>query len=153
MAIVQGSSREITDEAWDKKEHDWTGKAFYFVTTTFLLGKPLGLDGKLEELNREVRQNGYKLKNLMILIQHGKFKGKVMIEVEKQDKYDAQIHHYDIQTSCDTILHLGGLATLSKGIERLKERVAARRSMNPREIYYLYQTDPSALKIILFAVS
>jgi len=147
------SSREIAEETWDRKEHDWTNKAFYFVNVTFILGKALGLDAKLEQLNREVRQNGYKTKNPMILIQVGKLKGRIMIEVEKKDTYDAQIQHYDIATSCDTIVHMGGLASLGKGIQRLKERVAARRSRDPREIYYLYQQDPNAPKTILFSIT
>jgi len=44
------SSREIAEETWDRKEHDWTNKAFYFVNVTFILGKALGLDAKLEQL-------------------------------------------------------------------------------------------------------
>lgn len=146
-------SREISDEYWDRKEFEWTDKSFYFVTATFLFGKPLGLDGKLELLNREVRQAGYKIKNQMILIQHGKFKGRIMIEIEKKDQYDAQVQTYDTQTNCDTIIHYGGMSSLGKGIQRLKDRVAARRMMAPRLFFYMYQPDPNAQKTILFALT
>jgi len=148
-----GQTREISEETWDRKEHDWTGKAFFFVNVTFIFGNAVGLDTKLELLTREVKSNGYKIKSPMILIQQGKFKGRIMIEVEKKDLYDAQIQFYDTQTSCDTMVHLGGMTNLGKGIERLKERVASRRQMSPREIFYLYQSDPNASKTILFALT
>jgi len=151
--VPSPTSREFSDEAWDKVEHEWTGRCFYYVTATFLLGKPIGLDSKLEELNREIRQNGYKIKNPMILIQCGKMKGRIMMEVEKKDQYDAQVICYDVQTTCDTVVHYGGISSIGKGIERLKERVAARRMMNPREIYYMYQSDPSASRTIIFALT
>ncbi len=153
MAANVISSREISDEVWDRTEHDWAGKSFYYVTAIFILGKALGLDSKLEQLTREVREGGYKIINQMILIQHGKFKGKIMIEIEKKDLWDAQVFTYDVGTSCDTVLHLGGLSNLGKGIERLKERVVARRMRDPREIFYLYQPDMNNPKIIVFALT
>lgn len=147
------TSREITDEAWDRQEHDWTNKSFYYANVTFLLGSALGLDNKLEELNREIRSNNYKIKNPMVLIQSGKFKGRIMIEIEKKDQYDAQVVTYDTPTNCDTIIAYGGKAGIGKGVEKLKERVAARRGMDAREVYYLFQPDPNAQKTIIFALT
>ena len=153
MSPNMANIREISDDTWDRTEHDWSDKSFYYVSVTFLLGKPLGLDGKLEELNRDVRKGGYKIKNPMILIQHGKFKGRIMIEIEKKDLYDSQVFTYDPQTACDTIVHNGGISGLGKGIDRLRERVAARRISEPREIYYMYQPDPNSTKTVLFAIT
>lgn len=152
MAAVS-VSREISDEVWDRKEHEWTGKSFYFVTCTVIFGKPLGLEGKLEQLNREIRSNNYKVKNSMTLIEYGKMNARIMIEVEKKDQYDAQIHTYDVQTSCDTIIHYFTKGGIAKGMEYLKERVAARRSRDPRQMFYMYQPDPNAIKTILFALT
>jgi hypothetical protein len=147
------SVREISDEAWDRKEFDWTGRSFYFVNCTFLLGNAIGLDNKLEQMNRDLRTSGYKVKNPMILVEYGKFKGRVMIEVEKKDQYDAQYHVYDVHTNCDTIVLYGGLSNLKKGVDRLREWVTSRRSMEPRQIFYLYQPDTGVTKTILFGLT
>lgn len=146
-------SREISDEVWDRKEHEWTGRSFYFVNCVFVFGNPIGLEGKLEQLNRDVRANNYKIKNSMVLIEYGKMNARVMIEVEKKDTYDAQIHTYDVQTSVDTIIHYFTRGGIAKGFQGLKERVAARRSRDPRQMFYMYQPDPNAIKTILFALT
>jgi len=145
--------RGIDDASWDRKEFDWTGKSFYFVNFISLFGIHFGLNKKLEILNREIRQNGYKTKNSMVLIQYGKVKARTMLEIEKPDRYDAQVQNYDIATNADTIVHYSGLASLAKGVEKLKERVYSRRSMMPREIYYVYQSEGNANKILLIGLT
>lgn len=146
-------TREISDEVWDNKEHEWTGKSFYFVNCFFIFGNAIGLEGKLEFLNREIRTNGYKVKNSMVLIEYGKMNARIMIEVEKKDQYDSQVFTYDVQTSCDSKIHYFTKGGISKGFESLKERVAARRSRDPRQLFYMYQPNPNAQKTILFALT
>ncbi len=146
-------SREISDEVWDKKEHEWTGKSFYFVNCLFIFGKSIGLAGKLEQLNRDIKANNYKVKNSMVLIEYGKMNARVMVEVEKKDQYDAQVFTYDIHTSCDSIIHYFTRGGVSKGFQFLSERVGARRSRDPRQLFYMYQPNPSSIKTILFALT
>ncbi len=146
-------SREISDEAWDNRESEWTNRSFYFVNCIFILGNPIGLEGKLEQLNRDIKTNNYKVKNSMVLIEYGKMKARVMVEVEKKDQYDAQIHTYDVHTNCDTKIHYFAKGGISKGFDTLKERVAARRSRDPRQLFYMYQPSSTADKTILFALT
>jgi len=147
------ASQTINYAEWDQKEHDWTGKAFYFVNMTCIFSMPLSLGSKMEQLNREVRQAGYKIIDTSILIHAGAFSGKVMIEVEKRDIMDAQILSFDDQTKAYTTVHRGSSGGLSKGMKSLSEMVASRSGMAPRSIYYRYVDPDSAdYKTILFAI-
>lgn len=143
----------VDEVTWDRKEHDWTGKCFYFQEFYSILGKVLQMEEKLEALNREVRMARYKIVSPIIWVQVGKMKGRMMLEIEKPDRYDAQVRTFDIPTSADSIVHLGGMATLSRGIQRLKELVYARRQMEPREIYYAYQSAQAGNKIIIVGIT
>ena len=134
--------KQFMESSWTDKEFDWTGKSFYFVNVTSLLGKPVGLGGKMERLMREVRQNGYKTLNNIVLVQHGVMKAKVMIEVEKQDKYDAQVLTFEENTAVDTMVIKEGVTSLNTGAKRMKERVFNRRTMESRAIYYWKVTLP-----------
>lgn len=145
--------KSFSEEQWESKEFEWTGKSFYYVPILNILGHPIGLSSKLELLNREVRQNAYLTKNYIMLIQYSMFGGCAMIEVEKQDKYDAQVKTYDETTTVATIVHKGSLAGIGKTVKRLKERVVSRRGMLPREIYYWLTTGPGSERMVLFAVS
>ncbi|NQU06398.1 MAG: hypothetical protein HQ568_09920 [Calditrichaeota bacterium] len=147
------ASKPINYAEWEQKEHDWTGKAFYFVNMTCVFSKPLVLGSKMEQLNREVRQAGYKIIDTSILILAEAFSGKVMIEVEKQDIMDAQILHFEDKTQAYTTVYRGSPGGLSKGMKSLAEIVASRRGMSPRSIYYRYVDPDSAdYKTIMFAV-
>lgn len=139
---------------WDAREFDWTGKSFYFISGMNLFGKPIGIGDKFEQLMREIRKNGYKAKNNIILVQYSTFRGRVMIEIEKPDKYDAQIKFYDTQTTADTVLVHGGLSNLGKGVKRLRERVSVRRMIVPREIYYWLVAGPDKPdQVVLFGIT
>ncbi len=146
-------SRDISDEVWDNKEHEWTGKSFYFVNCFFILGNAIGLEGKLEKLNRDIKTNNYKVKNSMVFIEYGKMNARIMIEVEKKDQYDSQVFTYDIHTSADSKVHYFSKGNMSKSFELLKERVAARRSRDPRQMFYMYQPAQGAPKTVIFALT
>ena len=149
------SSIKINDVEWDQKEFDWTDKAFYFIPLTFIFYKPLAIGSKLEQLNREVHRAGYKVLSNMVLVQHAMFKGRALIEVEKMDKYDAQILHFEERTTVDTIVYRGSPIRISRGIKRLSERVASKRNMAPREVYYMYVTGSASdtYKTIIFGLT
>ncbi len=149
------SNGKIDESFWDNKEHDWTGKSFYYVHFFAVFYNPIGLGGKLERLYREIRAGGYKVLENMALIEYGMFKGRAMVEVEKQDKYDANILNFDDKTTVDTSVYRGAPGKISEEIKRLSERVASRRGMAPRFIFYKYVPDKSAevYKTILFAIT
>jgi len=138
---------------WDAREYEWTGKSFYYISINNLFGKPLGLSEKLVDLNREVRQNGYRPLNNIILVEYALFKGKLMVEVEKLDKYDAQLLTFDIQTTADSIVVHTGMSGLAKGIERLKQRIVNHRAMDPRGIYYWLVNGLGSSQIVIFGLT
>ncbi len=155
MSAQMQTGSGINFDAWDMQEFDWTGKSFYFIPIINLFYRPIGLGSKLELLNREVRQGGYKIASNMILIQYCPFKGRAMIEVEKQDKYDAQVLTLETNATVDTMVFRGTYSQWGKGIKRLTERVAAKRGLAPRELYYMYVVgwEPGAYRTILFALT
>ncbi len=155
MVKSAGQSTLIDEDVWDQKEFEWTGKSFYYIPLIYIFGKPLGLGGKLEQLNREARQNGYKILNNRVLISQAFIKGRAMIEVEKQDKYDAMVDTYEDPLFVDTVIYKSSSGSMSNAFKRLAERVAAKRSMSPRQLYYMYVMDSggSGYKTILFAFS
>lgn len=155
MAVYTGGGAGFDDAVWDRKETEWTGKSFYSVPLTFLFGKPMGLGKKLEELNRQMRQDGYKPVNSMVLLQFGKFKGRAMVEVPKKDTYEANLHAYDIPTMVITMIYSGDPMGIARGFDKLKELVYSRRNMEAREFYYLYVPSVGAggYKTVLFAIT
>ena len=151
MAIMSDTS--FKELSWESKEHDWTGKSFYFIPIMNVFGKPLSLGNKFEELNRELRMNGYRTLNSMILVQAATFKGRIMVEVEKLDKYDSQVITFDDTTTADTIVHKGSSGSLGSDGKRLQQRFASRRGMNPKDIYYWHIDGPGSDRAVLFAGS
>jgi len=141
---------KFSEIAWESREFDWMGKSFYFIPIMNILGKPIGLGKKMVDLNNEVRRNGYKALSTMMLIQYSTFKGRIMIEVEKQDKYDSQVITYDDTTTVDTIVHKGR-GGLGSSVKRLQQRVASRRGMPPRTIYYWLVSGIGSERIVLLS--
>ncbi|MFH0764789.1 MAG: hypothetical protein V2A61_00050 [Calditrichota bacterium] len=138
---------------WDAREFEWTGKSFYYISIINIFGKPFGLSEKLVDLNRELRQNGYRPLNNIVLIEHALFKGKIMVEVEKLDKYDDHLLTFEIQTTADSIVIHTGMSGLAKGVERLKQRIVNRRDMNPRGIYYWLVNSLGSSQIVVFGLT
>ncbi|MDP8237976.1 MAG: hypothetical protein P9X24_02715 [Candidatus Hatepunaea meridiana] len=149
------SGYTINDAEWDNREHDWTGKSFYFLPLTYIFYIPLGLGSKLDSLNREARQAGYKILGKMVLIEHGMFKGRVAIEVEKLDNFDANRLDFDDKTKVYTMVYTGSPAQIGQGIKRLTERVVSRGAMSPRSIFYMYspKTASGVYKTVIFALT
>lgn len=151
MAIM--SDTKFNELNWESKEFDWTGKSFYFIPIMNVFGKPISLGNKLEELNRELRMNGYRTVNTMMMIEVAMFKGRIMVEVEKLDKYDSQVITFIDVTTAETIVHKGSTGSLGATVKRLQQRVASRRGMNPHHVYYWLVDGPGSEKAVLFAVT
>ncbi len=148
MAIMKNTKFNELD--WEAKEFDWTGKSFYYVSLMNIMGKPLNLGGKMEELMRELRQNGYKMVSNIILVQYKTFGGRIMTEVEKQDKYDAQVAAYEMHLTVDTVVQPKGKG-LAPGIKRIRSRVTSKRTREPREIYYWPVDGASSERYVVFS--
>lgn len=154
--MIGGLAASRFDETtWDQKEHDWTEKSFCFVSTFNIMYKPVGLNSKLDALNTILRTGGYKPTNLMLLLEWGKFKGKLMVEVPKKDTLDASVLTFDDQTTATTAVYKGDPSGLGKAIKNLKEMVVSRKSLEPRAIYYLYMPggSPGGYKTVIFAIT
>ncbi|MDP8229182.1 MAG: hypothetical protein P9M15_06995 [Candidatus Electryoneaceae bacterium] len=132
--------------AWNMKEFDWTGKSFYFVTFINLLGIPIGFNSKLEQLNRGINQAGHKRINNMILIQFGVFKARAMIEIETPEFADSQVTTFDEPVIADTMIAPGSPAKVSA---HLATRVASKRNMEPRQVYYVYDSSGKSKTIVI----
>ena len=147
-------SIKIDESAWDNKEFDWMGKSFYYVTFPCIFSNPIGLIGKLEQISRDARQSGYKIIGKMVLVEIGSFGGQAMIEVEKLDRYDANVINFDEKTTVLTVVYRGSPGKLSAGFKKLKEMVASRKGMAPRKIMYAYTpVAASSYKTVLFALT
>ncbi len=151
MAIMVNKS--FNDSQWDQKSSEWKDKSFYYIPILNIMNVPMGLSNKLETLYRDVRKNGYRTVNNMILIQYKTFGGRVMIEVEKQDKYDSQVATYEMDTTADTMVYSKSSGSLGNAVKLIKERVASRRGLSPREIYYWMVNGPGSEKTVVFAIS
>ena len=152
MAATIGS-QGFRESDWDIKEHDWGGKCFFFLPYNSLLAKITGLGKKIEQIRFEVRKNGYKMQNNMIMFEHSAFNGKVMVEIEKQDKYDDHVITFDEGAIVDTLVHHGRISSVGKVITRLNERVANKRAKPPRSIYYWLVSGEGSDKSVVFAIS
>ena len=148
-------SARIDDDTWDNKEFDWNGKSFYYIKFLSLFNNPIGLPGKLEHLMQDARKNGFKVVGNMVLVEHSTFGGEAMIEVEKSDKFDADIHNFEERTSVATVVYRGSPGKMNEGIKRLREMVTQRKGMEPRKIYYAYTSGSASgsYKTVLFALT
>ncbi len=147
------TSTKFNELAWESKEFDWTGKTFYFIPIINVFGHPFGLGNKLFQLNRDCRQAGCKTLSGIILIQYKLFGGRLMIEIEKPDQYDAQVITFEDTTTVDTVVHKGSAASIGRTAARLKQRVSSRRSMEPRAIYYWLVNGIGSERAVVFSVT
>jgi hypothetical protein len=148
-------SGRIDDDVWDNKEFDWNGKSFYYIKFLSLFSNPIGLPGKLEQLVQEARKGGFKVVGNMVLVEHSSFGGEAMIEVEKLDKFDADVHNFEERTTVCTVVYRGSPGKLHQGIKRLREIVTQRKGMEPRKIFYAYNSASTSgsYKTVLFALT
>jgi hypothetical protein len=104
---------------------------------------------------QDARKSGFKVIGNMVLVERSMFGGQAMIEVEKMDKFDADIHNFEERTSVSTIVYRGSPGKLHEGIKRLREMVTLRKGMEPRKIYYAYTTASASgsYKTVLFALT
>jgi len=147
------ASQIFSESDWDAQEHNWKGKSFYFIPYISLLMKITGPGRKIEQIRFESRKNGYKMLNNIILFEYTPFKGKVMVEIEKHDEYDAQVLTFEDDTSIDTLVHRGPISSVGKVVKRLAERVSGKRSRPPRSTYFWLVTGVGSERSVVFAIT
>jgi hypothetical protein len=148
---------EIKDEEWHLKDFDWSGKFFYFVEVPHVLKVPLALDKKKNELSDEISEKGYTSVNPeLVLYQPGMFRGKLLVEIEDPEQFDANVTLFD-DARVFTRVHHSRTGSLKNTIEELKAFTLDRSHVLPREIYFWQVTCPHCApdrggdKVVLFA--
>lgn len=134
------------ESAWDRQEFNWLEKSFYYVTVTNLLGMPIGLDNKIEQLLRDVRAAGHKIVNNTIYVEIGEFKGKVMIEIKTPELADSQVLTYDTPTTATTMV---AKAKPAQAAAKLTEKIISNSGMKPRQMFYAYKPSGSEKSTVL----
>ncbi len=156
-AVSSCDCPEIKDEDWHLKDFDWSGKYFYFVEVPHVLKVPLALDKRKAQLSEEISEKGYAVVNPeLILYQPGMFRGKLLLEIEDPEQFDAYVTRFD-DARIFTRVHRGGSGGLKKSVEELKAFTLDRAHVLPREIYQWQVTCPRCApdrggeKVVLFA--
>ena len=82
----------INDFDWDQKEFVWRGKYFYVLPIKMFFHNPSGLDYKINELISQVKMAKYEVEYpVQILLQDGKFKGSLMVEIKNPKEGDSHL--------------------------------------------------------------
>jgi len=82
----------INDFDWDGKDFAWPERFFYIVPISLFFHNPLNLPGGINLLMKGVKKKDYQIDYpIQILLQDGRFKGKLMVEVNNPDPDDYHI--------------------------------------------------------------
>ncbi|MCX7836241.1 MAG: hypothetical protein N2450_09290 [bacterium] len=125
---------------FEQKEEDWEGYCFYWLPVKYFFGKAVNLENSFKELISTVSKEGLQFKpSPRILVEPGQFSGKVLVEIEKPDKYHAQVF------SCEkgkvfSAEAIGDEAHVKKVMERQKQKVA-NEGYVIQGVYLWYLTD------------
>ena len=133
---------EIDEQDWHLKEFDWSGKIFYFEDVPHFFNIPLGLDKKREAMEADIQQKGYEIVHAdMILHQPGMFKGRIFIEIEDPEQYDANVIQFE-NAQILTRVYKGSSAGIKSAIAELKAFCEDRTHLPPGAIYLWRVTCP-----------
>ncbi len=133
---------EIKDQDWHNKEMNWSGKIFYFEDVPHFLNIPLGLEKRQHGMLEAIQRKGYTIANReMILHQPGLFKGRILIEIDDPEQYDANVIQLE-NTRVLTRVYHGSRAGIKNAVEELKVFAQDRVHVLPGTIYLWYVTCP-----------
>jgi len=137
---------EIEDQDWHLKDLDWSGKFFYFEDLPHFFNVPLGLEKKQEEMKAQIVRKGYSIVNEdMILHEPGLFRGRLLLEIEDPEQYDANVLQFE-NARILTRVHHGGSGGLKESLDELKAFTQDRTHVLPGAIYYWHVTCPKCAK-------
>ena len=133
------SCPRLDAEEWDEVENDWADITFVSSGTTALLGVPVGFAGAKAGLQQTAARLQLTVpEDAMLLLGAGKFRRKIMLEVE-----GAQPGQKDIDRPggiAYTRLVSAPWGDMQKVVAETKDAALARYSRNPDELYVWYLT-------------
>jgi hypothetical protein len=131
---------EIDEQDWHLKDTDWSGKIFYFEDVPHILGTPLGLEKKQDAMKADIQQKGYEMINPeLILHQPGLFGGRIFVEVQDPEQYDANVIQFE-NARVLTRAYKGPASGVKQAIAELKAFCEDRTHLPPGAIYLWHVT-------------
>jgi hypothetical protein len=131
---------EINDQDWHLKDQTWNGKFFYFDTVRYLFNTPLSYDKTLAEMKRDIARKGYQFVNPdMVLNSPGMFQGRIMMEIQDPEQYDANVENVDNARMLSRVCR-GSRGNLGNAVEELRAFTQDRTHLDPIVMYYWYIT-------------
>jgi len=122
-------------ERWERGEYEWANKVFYTVPLPCLMGKPRKLFEAVQQLRGELNTKEYIIpENAMMLFQTGFLKGKVLLEIQRPDEYDASVLELE-KSQVLTEVHYGPLKDINKTIDIVSERVEKEKHLKPTNTF------------------
>lgn len=127
----------LTDpKRWENAEFDWDLKQYYAVSFSCLFGKPKKLFEAVQQLKAEIATREHVIPDeAPLLIEIGKFKGRLLIEIEKPREYDASVIEIE-KSKVYTAVHEGPFKTIGDTTKKLKQKVIDKKGLTPSSIYY-----------------
>jgi len=127
---------EINDQDWHLKDQTWDGKFFYFEYVRHLFNVPLGYDKQLIAMKQDVTRKGYKFVNPdMVLYQPGAFQGRIFMEIEDPEQYDANVETFDHARMLSRV-YKGSRSSSGAALQELKAFTQDRTHLDPIVIYF-----------------
>lgn len=131
---------DIDDQDWHMKDMDWSNKFFYFDDLPHFFNVPLGFERVVGEMKNQIARKGYTMVNPdLILHLPALFQGKVLVEIEDPQQYDANIVPFE-NARILTRVYQGSRAGLKQAVEELKAFAQDRTHILPNAIYHWHIT-------------
>ena len=146
-ASISCNCPDVNDQDWHLQDQNWDGKFFYFEYVRHFFNVPLGYDKQLRAMKRDMARKGFRLVNAdMVLYQPGLFQGRLLMEINDPDQYDANVERFD-QARLLSRVHQGSRSGLKDALQELKAFTQDRAHLDPLIIYYWYTTCDKCAKI------
>ncbi len=126
----------LKPDFWRDRQFDWKHKVFYFVDLPCLLGTPRNLFEAGQQLKAEIATKEYQVtEDAMVLIQPGMLKGRLLVNVNKPDAYDAYV--FELETSkLFSAVHEGPFKTIKTTAKQLQEKVKKEKGVPATNTFY-----------------
>lgn len=137
---------EIEYDKWHLQDMDWSGKYFYFEYLNHILRIPLGLEKQRDLMLAEIETKSYTAVDpQMILHLPGLFQGRILVEIEDPEQYDANVERFD-DARILTRVHTGPRSGLKRSLAELEAFTQDRTHILPIAVYYWYASCPVCTK-------
>ena len=146
MALKKCTCPHIKPEDWEGKEFDWENKTFYFLPINCILYKPQGLQDKIRQLRKEIIEKNYEFTDFIpVLCEWAAFKGRLMVQIENPQKYDANIYVFDMGKIFSTVFQ-GPSKKFKQAVKDFAGQVELEHGIPPQSILVWYVHCPVCAK-------